>query len=90
LTDLGFIIAIEIFMQIVEGVKYLHEQNLAIIHRDLKPANILFKIESKNCHIKLGDYGLVALHEFSERSTDKFVNEVNTYAEQSYTTNVGD
>jgi hypothetical protein len=31
-----------------------------------------------------------ALHEFSERSTDKFVNEVNTYAEQSYTTNVGD
>jgi serine/threonine protein kinase len=53
----------------------LHEQNPAIIQRDLKPGNILLKVESDNIYVKIGDYGLVALHEFSERSFDVFANE---------------
>jgi serine/threonine protein kinase len=38
--------------QIVEGVKYIHLQN--IIHRDIKPSNIFFL----NGQIKIGDFGL--------------------------------
>ena len=40
------------FKQIVEGIKYLHDNN--IIHRDIKPSNILF-IDNT---IKICDFGL--------------------------------
>jgi hypothetical protein len=40
LTTVGYYIASNIFLQILEGVNYLHEQNPPIIHRNLKPANI--------------------------------------------------
>ncbi len=36
LTELGYYIASEIFIQILNGVNYLHKQNKPIIHR-LKP-----------------------------------------------------
>ncbi len=35
----------EIFIQIVEGVKFTHDNN--VIHRDLKPNNILFLDKEK-------------------------------------------
>jgi len=45
------------FKQIVEGLRYVHEQRL--IHRDLKPANILMRKESNRGEVmKLADFGL--------------------------------
>jgi serine/threonine protein kinase len=43
---------IEIWNQILNGIKYLHINN--IIHRDIKPSNIFFL----NNQIKIGDFGL--------------------------------
>ena len=44
-----------LFLEICQGVEYMHKNN--IIHRDLKPGNILIKIE-KNIKIpKIADFG---------------------------------
>lgn len=45
-------IRINYFKQIVEGLKYLHDND--IIHRDIKPSNILFLDDN----IKICDFGL--------------------------------
>jgi hypothetical protein len=56
-------VAIDIMLQIAEGMKYLHEQRIA--HRDLKSSNILVNpVESSEMakagylHVKLADFGL--------------------------------
>jgi serine/threonine protein kinase len=60
-------IASQIFIEILEGVNYLHKQNPPLIHRDLNPANILLKkSDSKGICVKIADFGLI--HEFSEQS----------------------
>jgi len=51
----------ELFIQIFEGVKYLH--SVAISHRDLKLENILM---TKQKNIKLSDFGLSKLMETTE------------------------
>ena len=42
-----------LFRQIVEGIKYIHEQG--IVHRDLKPNNIFIDFSN---NIRIGDFGL--------------------------------
>jgi hypothetical protein len=69
LTTIGYYIASQIFIQILEGVNYLHKQNPPLIHRDLKPANILLKKSySKGICVKIADFGLIAIHDFPEKS----------------------
>ncbi len=53
---------LEIYEQILDGVKYIHSKN--IIHRDLKPKNILIK----DGIIKIIDFG-ITLDELRERIT---------------------
>jgi len=46
-----------IFLQVVDGLKYMHEKN--VIHRDLKPENILVKekLRTGDLQVKLSDFG---------------------------------
>ncbi len=67
LTPIGFYIASEIFIEILEGVNFLHENY--IIHRNLNPSIILLKqIENYDKFIKICGFGLVTLHEYDEQS----------------------
>ena len=45
--------AIEIFIQVLEGVQHIHDKK--IIHRDIKPSNIMI---DKNDDVKLLDFGI--------------------------------
>ncbi|KAF4961348.1 hypothetical protein FGADI_366 [Fusarium gaditjirri] len=47
----------KLFVQLFQGIKYLHERN--IVHRDIKPENIL--LVDKNLHVKLADFGLAKI-----------------------------
>ncbi|KAI9660863.1 MAG: hypothetical protein M1829_006428 [Trizodia sp. TS-e1964] len=47
----------KIFIQLLQGVKYLHERN--IVHRDIKPENIL--LVDKELTVKLADFGLAKI-----------------------------
>jgi serine/threonine protein kinase len=72
LTTVGYYIASRILIQILEGFNRLHIQNPPLIHRDLKPANILLKKdEAKGLCVKIADFGLMAIHKFSEQSHSK-------------------
>ncbi|KAH9902184.1 Pkinase-domain-containing protein [Xylariomycetidae sp. FL2044] len=47
----------KLFIQIFQGIKYLHDRN--VVHRDIKPENIL--LVDKDLHIKLADFGLAKI-----------------------------
>ena len=44
---------IEYIKEILDGIKYLHQQNL--VHRDIKPSNLLI---NANNVIKIADFGV--------------------------------
>ncbi|KAL8949319.1 MAG: hypothetical protein Q9222_004558 [Ikaeria aurantiellina] len=46
-----------VFVQLFQGIKYLHERN--IVHRDIKPENIL--LADKKLSVKLADFGLAKI-----------------------------
>jgi serine/threonine protein kinase len=52
LTLLGYYITCQIFIEVLEGVRYLNKQNPRIIYRDLKPNNILISKISEKRFIK--------------------------------------
>jgi serine/threonine protein kinase len=69
LTTVGYYIASQIFIQILEGVNHLHKQKPPLIHRDLKPVNVLLKkCDQKGFCVKIADFGLIAIHDFPEQS----------------------
>ncbi len=77
LTLLGYYIASKIFIEILEGVNYLHKEN--IIHRDLKPDNILFKLDADGVNfVKIADFGLVAIHKTADKARNKFAESQHT------------
>jgi hypothetical protein len=86
LTPLGYYIACEIFIEILEGVEYLHENNT--IHRDLKPDNILLGISKNKKFVKIADFGLLAFHKYAIEVKNQ--NKDHKYAKYSHTTDVGD
>ncbi len=49
-------IRMQYFKQILDGVEYLHSNNL--MHRDLKPDNIFIKKTEAGLLLKIGDFGL--------------------------------
>jgi hypothetical protein len=70
LTQIGYYIASQLFIEILECVQFLH--NNQIIHRDLNPYNIMIKINGKNNRfIKICDFGLIAIHKFAQQSHTK-------------------
>jgi serine/threonine protein kinase len=71
LTLLGYYFASHIFIEIAEGVNYLHNQNPQIIHRDLKPSNILLKKENNKTYVKIADFEIIAIHEYAQQTHTK-------------------
>jgi serine/threonine protein kinase len=65
LTPLGYCLTSSIFIEITEGLNYLHNQN--ILHQNLKPENIFLSIEIKK-FVKIGESGLKPIYNFVIKS----------------------
>lgn len=56
--------AAAVIKQLAEGLKALHQAN--IVHRDLKPENCLFLDRSEKATLKIMDFGLSSVEEFTD------------------------
>ncbi len=56
--------ATTVVRQIAQGLKVLHKAN--IVHRDLKPENCLFLNQSEDSSLKIMDFGLSSVKEFTD------------------------
>jgi fused-like protein len=66
-TPIGYYIASQLFIDILESVLFLHRNN--IIHRDLNPYNIMLKMpENFESFLRIVDFGLIAIHESSDQT----------------------
>jgi serine/threonine protein kinase len=71
-TPIGYFLASQLFVEIIECVQHLHKSNPPLIHRDLNLSNIMLKRDEKsNRFIKIVDFGLATIHEFAEKSHSK-------------------
>ncbi|KAG4085388.1 putative calmodulin-dependent protein kinase type 1 [Neocallimastix lanati (nom. inval.)] len=48
--------AINVIKQVIEGIAYLHDNN--IVHRDIKAENIMFRTKDEDSEIVIADFGL--------------------------------
>jgi len=65
--------AVDIMLQLAEGMKYLHENK--IVHGDLKSPNILIKILENECvDARVGDFGLAKTNKKSRTYSDQEYN----------------
>ncbi len=67
LNPIGFYIAGELLVEILESIDFLHKQN--IIHRDLKPQNILVSNGANGRYIKIADFGVATPHSGEQSHT---------------------
>ncbi|CAG2110352.1 unnamed protein product [Medioppia subpectinata] len=64
-----YFISCEIFKELLESVKYLHDLCPPVIHRDLKPSNVLISQNNNNTRfIRLCDLGLATSHDMTSMS----------------------
>jgi cyclin-dependent kinase len=66
LTEIGYYIASHLFVEILEGVQFLHENK--IIHRNLSPRSILIKLSENSGYIKINRSILMIIHDSNHLS----------------------
>ena len=59
--------ALKVFLQAVDGMRYAHSAK--ILHRDLKPHNIMVSNEPEPDHVKILDFGVAKLAEYTQKIT---------------------
>ncbi|CAG2169377.1 unnamed protein product [Oppiella nova] len=62
LPTLGYYMASELFVEILEAIDYLHSREPPIMHRDIQPKNILIKGSPYGKFVKLADLDPVPGH----------------------------
>jgi serine/threonine-protein kinase len=73
LTSISYYIASELSIELLENVEFLYRHNPPIIHRDLKPDNILITNGINGRFIKIADFGLSTIHEFSQKTHTQYL-----------------
>lgn len=67
-------IALNILMQLLSGLKYLHrEQDKLVLHRDLKLQNVLCFQEDKQLLVKIADFGFAKLLQRGQKTGTTFM-----------------